>query len=260
VNFSMDVFLPRQPDGTFAVPSSANDVHQSETLKAKSPQELNEEISCLSKRRVKMISVRRQQVLRLGQSRLQQALADHDIVVGSIGYAGGFTGSLGRGYESAVSDTLRALEQAAELKANSLVILPGSRARLTYNHASKTVLAGLERCLDDALRFRINMQVALNTVLGGGKDVFSPIKQSPLEWIADMDSHRIRGRMVVRGPESWDALPDCWRSCLLSGGILRLSRRCRELEGTRNVIARVVRELNQPIPVIKSGTVGVKQR
>ncbi len=246
----MDVFLPRQPDGTFVVPTSTNDLQQSETLKAKSPQELDDEVARLRKRRVRMVSVRRQQVLRLGQDYLQQCLDANNIEVGSIGYAGGFTGSLGqgRGYELAVSDTLRALEQAAELQAKSLVILPGCRARLTYNHASNTILAGLERCLDDALRFRITMHVALNTVLGGSKDVFSPVNQSPLHWINDMNSHRIRGRMVVRGPESWDTLPDCWRTCLRSGGVLRLSRRCRELEGTRKVIARIVQALNRPIP------------
>jgi len=256
----MDVFLPRLRTGTFHVPATANDLHQSETLKAKSPQELDEEIHRLRKRRVKMVCVRRQQVLRLGQKHLQETLAANDIEVGSIGYAGGFTGSLGIGYETAVADTLRALEQAAELNAKSLVILPGCRARLTYNHASKTVLAGLERCLDDALRYRINMQVALNTVLGGGKDVFPAANQAPLDWIANMDSHRIRGLMVVRGPESWDSLPDCWRSCLLSGGVLRLSRRCRELEGTTQVIAKVVRDLNQPISVKQSGVISLTQR
>jgi hypothetical protein len=253
----MDVFLPRQPNGTFTVPATASDLHQSETLKAQSPQELEDEVAHLRKRHVRMVSVRRQQVLRLGQENLQQCLAANEIQVGSIGYAGGFTGSLGRGYELAVSDTLRALQQATELKAKSLVILPGCRARLTYNHASKTVLAGLERCLDDALRFRITMHVALNTVLGGCKDVFSPVDQLPLEWISDMDSHRIQGRMVVRGPESWAGLPDCWRTCLLSGGVLRFSRRYRELEGTRTIISRVLRQLNQPIPARKPGIVSI---
>lgn len=257
----MDVFLPRQPDGTFTVPACANELQQSETLKAKSPQELDDEIQRLDKRRVRMVSVRRQQVLLLGQERLQECLEAHNIEVGSIGYAGGFTGSLGqgRGYELAVSDTLRALHQAAELKAKSLVILPGCRARLTYNHASNTILAGLERCLDDALRFRITMHVALNTVLGGGRDVFRPINKSPLEWISEMGSHRIRARMIVRGPESWESLPDCWRACLRSGGVLRLSRRCQELEGTGMVISRVVRALNQPVPVKDSGMMSLKQ-
>lgn len=240
----MDVFLHRQSNGTCLVPTSRKDLQQSEPLHAQSPLELADEIAGLRKRRVRMVSVRRQQVMRLGQEALQHMLADNGISVGTIGYAGGFTGSLGRGYESAVADILRALELAAALEAKSLVVVPGSQGNHIYNHASRTIRAGLERCLDDALRYRIDLQIAMNNVIGDRDDVFRPVNQSPLQWIEQMESHRMKGLMVLRGESPWAKLPDCWRTCLVSGGILRLSRSCRQFAGTAKVISHIIDGLN----------------
>lgn len=242
----MDVFLQRQPNGTCLVPETPKDILLSAPLQAQSPLELAAEIPELRKRRVRLVSLRRQQVMRLGQQALQHLLADNGIEVGTIGYAGGFTGSLGRGYECAVADLLRALELAASLKAKSLVVVPGSQGNHIYNHASRTIQAGLERSLDDALRFRIDLQIAINNVIGGRDDVFRPEGLSPLQWIENLDSHRMKGLMVLRGEDPWTQLPDCWQRCLMSGGILRLSRSCRLLAGTRKVIARIVEGLNEP--------------
>lgn len=242
----MDVFLQRQPNGTPLVPATPRDILQSAPLQAQSPLELAAEIPALRKRRVRLVSVRRQQVMRLGHEVLLEMLADNDIEVGTVGYAGGFTGTLGRGYECAVADLLRALELAASLKARSLVVVPGSQGNHIYSHASRTIQAGLERALDDALRYRIDLQIAVNNVIGGRDDVFKPDGQSPLQWIECLQSHRMKGLMVLRGEDPWSDLPDCWRRCLLSGGILRLSRSCRLLAGTRSVIDRIITGLNEP--------------
>ncbi len=244
----MDVFLRRQSSGKCVAPEGTGHLLLSEPLRAQGPAELEKEIVQLRKRRVRFVSVRRQQVLRLGRKHLCHILSSTGIQVGAVGYAGGFTGTLGPGYDASVKDTQRALELAAELGARSLVILPGSRGRHTWNHSSRTIRAGLERCLDDALRYRIDMQVALNTVLGGSRDVYRPHDQRPLDWIADMGSHRIRGLMVLRGPDCLDQMPDCWRRNLLSGGILRLSRRCCEIASRSSILASLVRALNQPLP------------
>ena len=165
--------------------------------------------------------------------------------VSAIGYAGGFTGTLGRNYESAAADILRALELAASFNAQSLVVVPGSRTGHTCNHASRTIQEGLNRCLDDALRFRIDLQIALNNVIGGRDDVFVPKDESPLDWVKGLGSHRIKGMIVLRGGSPWKDLPDCWRRCILSGGILRLSRSCRQMAGTGYVMSRILSGLNE---------------
>ncbi|MEO2032237.1 MAG: hypothetical protein ABGZ35_09135 [Planctomycetaceae bacterium] len=242
----MDVFLQRQPNGTYLLPQTDQELHQSEPLHAQSPSELSDEIEKLKNRNVRFVSIRRQQVIRLGQQELQDTLSGNGLQVGTMGYAGGFTGSLGRTYESAVSDMLRALELAATFNATSLVVVPGSRRCHISSHASRTIRAGLDRCLDDALRFRIDLQIALNSVIGGRDDVFVPAVESPLDWVSRMNSHRLKGLMVLRGARPWKQLPDCWRRCLNSGGILRLSRSCCQRAGTAKVIAQILRGLSQP--------------
>ena len=240
----MDVFLQRQPNGSCLVPQVEQELCQSEPLRAQSPKELANEVAELRLRQVRLVSIRRQQVICLGQQELQNALSANGIRVGTMGYAGGFTGSLGRSYECAVTDMLRALELAASFNAKSLVVVPGSRGTHTYNHASRTIQSGLDRCLDDALRFRIDLQIALTHVIGGRNDVFVPVGCTPLEWIENLDSHRIKGMMVLRRASPWKLLPDSWTRCLKSGGILRLSRSCRQLAGTASVLSRIVQDLN----------------
>ncbi|MCH2203093.1 MAG: sugar phosphate isomerase/epimerase [Fuerstiella sp.] len=241
----MDVFLKRQPNGTYLPPQTNQELLQSEPLHAQSLLELIDEIAELKSRNVRLVSIRRQQVIRLGQRELQNVLAGNGIDVGAIGYAGGFTGTLGRNYESAVADILRALELAASFNAQSVVVVPGSRTGHTCNHASNTIQAGLDRCLDDALRYRIDLQIALNNVIGGRDDVFVPKNESPLDWVTSLGSHRMKGLMVLRGGDPWKCLPDCWRRCLLSGGVLRLSRSCRQMAGTGYVISCILSGLNK---------------
>ena len=240
----MDVFLRRQSNGNCIPPENTNELEQSIALHAKTPLELTAEVADLRKRRIRLVNVRRQQVMRLGEQSLLHVLSDNGLQIGTVGYAGGFTGSLGRSYEESVQDTYRALEMAAALSARSLVIVPGSQQKHIHSHASKTIMAGLNRCLDDALRFRIDLQISLSNIIRDRDDVFVPIGQSPLQWIEDMDSHRIKGMMVLRGASPWKDMPDSWRRCLLSGGILRLSRSCCQLVGARQVMDHIIQGLN----------------
>ena len=241
----MDFFLQRQPNGSYLLPQTDQELHQSEPLHAQSPGELVDEIQELRRRQIRLVSIRRQQVMRLGQRELQDALSGNGIQVGTIGYAGGFTGSLGRNYESAVTDMLRALELAAAFNAFSLVVVPGSRRSHICSHASRTIRAGLDRCLDDALRFRIDLQIALNNVIGGRDDVFIPAGETPLDWISGLDSHRIKGLMVLRSASQWNSLPDSWSRCMMSGGILRMSRSCRQQVGKGNIVCQIIDGLKQ---------------
>jgi len=240
----MDVLLPRMPNGTSVPTKSSSDLITAEPLQARSIAQLGEEICRLKQRRQKYVSVRRQQVMRLGQDRLQHMLSSSGIQIATIGYAGGFTGTLGRGYQQAVNDTRRAIVLAAELNARAVVVLPGARGGHTWNHADATIRKGIDRCLDDALRHRVDIQIPLNSVLGRRDDVFCPRDLRPLEWIEEFGSHRVKGLMVLRRSSPWDTLPDCWKACLLSGGILRLSRSCQQLEGIQNVISHIIRDFS----------------
>ncbi|HIF01664.1 MAG TPA: sugar phosphate isomerase/epimerase [Planctomycetes bacterium] len=240
----MDVLLEqnsanRQPRVTNVI------VNTAELLQARDFAELVREARQLERRRVDLVSVRRQRAMRIGPARLKAVLDDTGLGVCTVGFAGGFTGSLGCGYKAAVDDTRRALELAAELKAHAVIVAPGSRERHTYNHAQRTIRDGLEDCLDDALRLRINMVLPLNAIFGNRKDVFHPRDDSPLDWVSAFESHRIRPMMTLRGSSPWNGLPDCWQRCLNDGGVLRVSARCRAMLGGHNVLSDMLSQLTK---------------
>ena len=219
-------------------------VSTAQLLQASDFSELVVEIRRLQQRRIKMVSIRRQRALRIGPDRLLSVLEDSGLKVCTVGFAGGFTGTLARSYRQAVDDTRRALEYAAQLKARAVVVVPGSRGLHTYNHAERTIRDGLFDCLDDALRYRVDMVVPLNAVFGTGKDIFQPRSESMLDWIKAFDTHRIKPMMTLRGRRPWGRLPDSWQRCLLTGGVLRASQRCQTTVGCHHIMRHILSELS----------------
>lgn len=247
----MDVVLERQLFGVAnRKPQSPPLLNTAELLLASEFNELVAEIRQLQRRRIKMVSIRRQRARRIGLPRLKMVLEDAGMQVCTVGFAGGFTGTLNRSYCQAVDDTRRALEFAAELDARAVVVVPGSRGGHIYNHAERLVRDGLFDCLDDALRLRIDMLVPLTTVLGNRQDVFHPKCDNLLDWIESFDSHRIQAMMMLRRRLPLKGLPACWERCLRSGGALRIGRRCRVTIGSHRVVAEILSRLNDvAVPV-----------
>ena len=252
----MDVVLERRTnstsDGCHAnqQDSAPKLLVRSELLQSSDFSDLVTEVRRLQRRRIRVVSIRRQNALRIGRERLQEVLQDAGMRVCTIGFAGGFTGTLGRNYKAAVDDTRQALEFAASLKARAVLVVPGSRGLHTYNHAERTIKDGLYDCLDDALRLRVDMLVPLNAVFGTGRDIFEPRHQSALDWIDQMDSHRIKSMMMLRGSNPWERVPACWERCLLNGGVLRVSRRCQATLGPHNIARHILSQLtNTAVPV-----------
>ncbi|APZ91168.1 TIM barrel protein [Fuerstiella marisgermanici] len=221
-----------------------------ELLLATDFSELVAEVRQLQRRRIRMVSIRRQRACRIGLPNLKMVLEDAGLQICTVGFAGGFTGTLGRGYRQAVDDTRRALDFAAALNARGVVVMSGSRGNHTYNHAARTIRDGLFDCLDDALRLRIDMLVPLTTMFGKQTDVFEPRCDSMLDWIDEFDNHRIKGMMMLRRRSPLKGLPACWERCLRSGGALRIGRRCRRTLGSHNVVAEIALRLRDvAVPV-----------
>ena len=219
-------------------------------LQANDYAELVEEVARLQRRRVRMVSIRRQRALRIGPERLKKVLVDAGLGICTIGFAGGFTGTVGRSYRQSVDDTRRALDYAAELKARAVIVVPGSRGLHTYAHAERTIRNGLDDCLDDALRLRIDMLVPLNSVLGNGRDVFEPRDQGCMDWIDSFECHRVKALMMLRGNSPWTHLPDRWERCLSSGGALRISGRTRRTMGRHGIVSELLAGFeNAVVPV-----------
>ncbi len=227
----------------------------SEPLLAQSVTELVPEVRQLQRRGVTMVSIRRQQILRLGPQAVKSILSDGGLEISSLGFAGDFTGTLGRSFGGAVDDTRRALDMAAGLKARAVIVVPGSIGMHTRAHAEENIRLGLNSCLDDALRLRVTMLVPLNSVFGDRGDVYRPHNMSSLDWIDSLQSGRIRGLLMLRGQSPWTHLVDCWKRCLTSGGYLRVSPRCRALVGTQHLLSHIMSRLD-----VARGKVRVKTR
>jgi len=219
----MDVFLEQETE--WAKPSLVARIAVSMPLKACTVEGLIAEAEQLNRRGVRYISLRRQQVLRLGEHVLQDVLGDAGISISCLGFAGGFTGSLGMSYNRAIDDVHRAADLAGDIGARFLVVVPGEQGLHTYNHAEKTVRMGLTEVLYHVDQRQLQLLVPNDTVLGGLRDVFRT-RECPVNWVERLGSDMIRPLIVVRGQTIACRLPDGWRESLASGACLRICHRC----------------------------------
>jgi len=233
----MDVFL--EQDSEWVKPSVVARIAVSMPVQACTADDLIAEAEQFHRRGIRYVSIRRQQVLRIGEHTLNDVLADSGISVNCLGYAGGFTGSLGMSFDHAIDDVRRATDLAAELGARFLVVVPGEQGLHTYNHAERTVRMGLTDVLYHADQRQVQLLVPTDTVLGGLRDVFRT-RECPLNWVEALGSSVIRPMIVVRGQTIACRLPRGWRESLNSGGYLRVCHRCRNYEENTRLLMGIL--------------------
>lgn len=238
----MDVFLEQVPGRTRR--PLISQIGVSHPLRATSIDALMPEIEQLTEHRIRYVTLRRQQLLQLGEHTLQDVLSDAGISVSCVGFAGGFTGSLGLTFDQSLEDTRKAIEAAADLDARFLVLLPGEQGLHTYNHAERSIRIGLTNALYHARRRRIRLLVPTDTVLGHQKDHFRP-RLCPLTWVERMKSDWIRPMIVVRGRNGTCHLPEGWRQSLAQGGCLRICHRCKNYERNSRILNRLLSFLSR---------------
>lgn len=103
------------------------------------------------------IGVWRQKLSDYGLTRAVRLLREHGLKVAHLFWAGGFTGSEGRGYREAIEDAQEALRAAAELGCPTLLIYSGTRAGHTFNHARRLVRDALRELLPLAEQFHVTL-------------------------------------------------------------------------------------------------------
>ena len=103
------------------------------------------------------IGVWRQKLADFGEEKGAELLADHDLSVSNLLWAGGFTGSDGRTHRESLEDAEEAIRLAAALNTKNLVVYSGARNGHTHKHARRLMsealgeLAPLARELDVTL-------------------------------------------------------------------------------------------------------------
>lgn len=105
------------------------------------------------------IGVWRRKLSEFGDERGAELVRDSGLAVSSLSCAGGFTGSHGHSFDESFDDALAALELAAELHADCLVVMTGSRAGHTLKHAQRIVCEALRALGDEGNRLGVQIAV-----------------------------------------------------------------------------------------------------
>jgi sugar phosphate isomerase/epimerase len=100
----------------------------------------------------------------IGVDEAADYLREMQMSVSSLSWAGGFTGSAGMSYSSAIADAVQAIEMASTLKANCLIIYPGGRNGHTHRHATRILDSALSELLPVA--HECHVRLALEPMLG----------------------------------------------------------------------------------------------
>jgi sugar phosphate isomerase/epimerase len=94
-----------------------------------------------------------------GMERTIELLAESSLSVTSLSWAGGFTGSDGRAFDDAVSDAICAIRDAANLRAETLIVLAGGRNNHIRNHARRTFIEALRELVSVATDFGVRLAI-----------------------------------------------------------------------------------------------------
>ncbi|WP_430453004.1 sugar phosphate isomerase/epimerase family protein [Rhodopirellula europaea] len=95
----------------------------------------------------------------LGIDRAVELLAETNLQVTSLSWVGGFTGSDGRGFDDAVRDAMSAVRDAAELRAETLIVLAGGRNNHIRKHARRTLCDALSHLAIIAEEFGVKLSL-----------------------------------------------------------------------------------------------------
>lgn len=236
----MDVFL-EDSGSTAGNPGVLSRLAVARPLRAANPEELLNEVFEFRRQGIRYATVRRQQVFRIGEDVLKDVFSDFGIQISSIGFAGGFTGTLGMTYDDVLADAYSAIRTAHDVGARSLVLVTGHQGLHIYNHAEKTVQEGIEICRQIAVEYGVRLLIAANSVLGCRRDNFRP-RTCPLAWTQQFCGPELQTMIVVRAGER---LPDGWRNVIAGGGCLRICHKCESYPEHTDLLNRILSFLSR---------------
>jgi len=105
------------------------------------------------------IGVYRPKLEDFGIDRAIELLAESELSVTSLSWAGGFTGSDGRSIGEAIADGMAAVREAATLHAGTLILLAGGRNNHIRNHARRTVCDAIKQIAIIAEEFGVRLSL-----------------------------------------------------------------------------------------------------
>lgn len=111
------------------------------------------------------LGVWRPKIAEFGIEKATELLADQRLGVSSLAWAGGFTGNELRSFDESVSDAFDAVELAATLKAECLIVMAGGRNNHIRGHAMRMLTTALQEVAQVAES--LNVKIALEPLHTG---------------------------------------------------------------------------------------------
>ncbi|MDA1050087.1 MAG: sugar phosphate isomerase/epimerase [Planctomycetota bacterium] len=108
---------------------------------------------------IQSLAVWRHKLSDFGEEKGMELLVESGLAVSSLQWAGGFTGSDGRTHQDSIADARAAIQLAADMHAECLIVYSGSGAGHTNNHARRLLTGALKRLLPIACEFGIPLAI-----------------------------------------------------------------------------------------------------
>lgn len=108
---------------------------------------------------IQSLAVWRHKLSDFGEEKGIELLIDSGLAVSSLQWAGGFTGSDGQTHDDSIADARAAIQLAAAMHAECLIVHSGSRAGHTNNHAYRLLTEALTSLLPFASEFGVTLAI-----------------------------------------------------------------------------------------------------
>jgi len=120
---------------------------------------LLETVDSFKRMGIDSIGIWRPKLSEFGEERGIDLIHESGLKVSSLSWSGGFTGSHGYSYLDALDDARDALHVAAELQADCLVIITGSRSGHLTNYSRRLVYDAMNSLASDAERLGVSLAI-----------------------------------------------------------------------------------------------------
>jgi len=138
------------------------------------------------------IGVWRPKVSDFGELRAVELLQESGLSVSNLLWAGGFTGSDGRGFSESVEDAKEAILLARDLQTDCLVVYSGSRSGHTRNHARRLTRQALSELLPVAAECGVTLALEPVHADIGGEWTFLNELEDTLEFLRSVPSPHLK--------------------------------------------------------------------
>jgi sugar phosphate isomerase/epimerase len=132
------------------------------------------------------IGLWRPKLMEYGIEKASEMLAEYRLEVSSLSWAGGFTGSDGRSYRESLWDGLDAVDLAAQIGADTLIVLSGGRNNHTRNHVRNIVRDAFTELSEAAAALGVSLAIEpMHPGCGAEWSILKDVRQT-LDVIAEL--------------------------------------------------------------------------